>query len=488
MYCGKCGSQISDDVAFCPKCGTKINNDGNVASHVETQQEASFGGINASKDKPVRKKALFIGGIIVAIIIVIICISNISIYKTIDLNKYISISTDGYDGYGTARYELNAEELSKDFVSKYKLKESDSDLQNTIMGISNGLGITDYACSGAFLTLLGSVELSEDEYLSNGDELILSWKTLDSENGDSVKQRIKDSFSIKLDYSDIKYKVSDLKPVEKVEPFEGVDIKFYGLEESSNISVKANPDNGIIYSVENNGPYHNGDKVIVKSLPLGYSSWYDYTMNSGKATDNETAEFVIDGLDTLVTKLEQIPSKNHDELIKSANTIVTLYVNEMIKKEDWDGKDKYDGKVSFTYSEPILCKEYLVSSLSSGTSELYMLYRMDYHVKYDWGGSPTWIGEASFPVYTGVLFNDKQMKINSDGERTNSDVTGTIVENKKDYRFEFRVHDEKGRDKGRKYCLFKKAFSLEDFEKDIIDSRTDDKDIKIYSEYDISNE
>ena len=88
-------------------------------------------------------------------------------------------------------------------------------MQNTIMGISNGLGITDYACSAAFLTLLGSVELSEDEYLSNGDELIFTWKTLDSVNGDSVKQRIKDSFSIKLDYSDIKYISRELDEIIK---------------------------------------------------------------------------------------------------------------------------------------------------------------------------------------------------------------------------------------------------------------------------------
>jgi len=39
MFCGNCGNEIKEGVAFCPNCGTKTGEAGNVAQPQQTQQQ-----------------------------------------------------------------------------------------------------------------------------------------------------------------------------------------------------------------------------------------------------------------------------------------------------------------------------------------------------------------------------------------------------------------------------------------------------------------
>ncbi len=504
MFCGKCGNQIPDDVDFCPKCGSKINrfddingknaykdNNGEFDSKVDGQQTV-FSSNKVSTTKVVNRKPLIIGGIIASIVIVaIICITNLTKYKTIDLNKYVTISADGYDGYGTAKYELDSEALSSDFISKYKLKKTDSGLRNTIMDISNGLGITDYACSEAFLLQLGNLSLSQNRGLSNGDTIVLSWENLNSNNGERTKQLLRDTFNISIEYSDIEYSVSGLKPLKKVNPFEEINFQMSGLNDTKELILSPSSSGDISFDIDESGPYSNGETVTIRAFPKEFANLEEYTIKTGVIIEPETINMEVSGLSTLVSKLDQIPEEYLNSLIENANAQIEAYVSRKISDGEWDGKDEYDGKIHFDYSKPILCKEYLITSVETVKNELILLYRVDYHVLNKvWEEEITAIsshGDAKFPLYVGVAFNNGRIMIDSSGKAISGGLTCVIMEDDDvmDDLFVnyYLLKDKDGSVDHTVFAVFDDAYTLEGFELKYIDSRAEPKDIRVIDEY-----
>ena len=112
MYCSNCGMQIPDDSRFCPECGEKIED-----NFVQTNKEPSKAQTqkpepppkqppkrNASLSKAVNKRNTWlciIGGCVVAIGLTIVILSMV-IKPSINLNKYVKISFEGYDTVGKA--------------------------------------------------------------------------------------------------------------------------------------------------------------------------------------------------------------------------------------------------------------------------------------------------------------------------------------------------------------------------------------------------
>ena len=69
---------------------------------------------------PKNKKPYIIGGCVAALAFVCLLLF-LFLPRTINLNKYVKVNTQGYDGYGTASVELDTDKLEKDFAGKIKL-------------------------------------------------------------------------------------------------------------------------------------------------------------------------------------------------------------------------------------------------------------------------------------------------------------------------------------------------------------------------------
>ena len=127
IKCEKCGTENPNGSVFCKKCGTKFEipedkTAENINSAVnqigKTGKSAFRKFIDHVKKLP--KSAYYgMAAAVVALIAVIVIFGNIS--KTIDLNKYVSLKTDGYNGYGTAEVMIdwNAIEQEKASAIKY---------------------------------------------------------------------------------------------------------------------------------------------------------------------------------------------------------------------------------------------------------------------------------------------------------------------------------------------------------------------------------
>lgn len=163
MYCRKCGIQIGD-ADFCTKCGTKVIRDISEIDLSMYSENQHFAGKKMANPLKIDIKKICVGAGIVAVAFVVVWFAYLKdafSAKTIDLNQYVSVNAYGYDGYGKATIDLDTEGLCNDFIAKYKLKGTDDETQNSIRGISDGLGLTDWACAEYFLTMIGKVDLSQ---------------------------------------------------------------------------------------------------------------------------------------------------------------------------------------------------------------------------------------------------------------------------------------------------------------------------------------
>ncbi len=477
MFCGKCGNQIEEGVTFCPKCGNKIGTDSSDNDNVSIvhSRETKTNFLN----KNYKKIGIAIGAVLAAVLVWVLFLRDAVTIKTIDLNQYVQVHTEGYDGYGRAKLDLDTEGLCNDFIGKYKLKETDNDVQSAIRGISDGLGLTDLACAEYFLSMIGNVNLSKGEGLSNGDSIVVSWDTLDSNNKETIEKRIRETFNIKIEYSDDTINVSNLKPVEYFDPFEGSTFQFTGIEGTRDISVVPERKDGVSFSLEGSGPFSNGDAVVLKATPVSYADWDEYVMNTGTAPKNDTLDVNVSGLGTFITKLDQIPSDYLNLLKESADKQVSAYANQKISDGKWKGKS--DRNYQFEYTSPTLCKEYLLSSTDELSNELIFLYRMDFDMQFEmvsYSKDTSRTGSVSGPVYVAYAFNNKKMVVEPSGDISDSDTTGAVVESNDTLRLYYDVYDGYGEKREHYNCWFEKAYSMEVFELDHIDTSAFDKDIK----------
>ena len=283
MYCSNCGMQIPDDSRFCPECGEKIED-----NFVQTNKEPSKAQTqkpelppkqspkrNASLSKDVNKRNTWlciIGGCVVAIGLIIVIISMV-IKPSINLNKYVKISFEGYDTVGKAVCEFDIDK----FQSDYEKKLNDS----------------------AIHLILSNIEglLSKDSGLSNGDKVVYSWNCDD--------EYIFTAFGYKLKYKDIELEVKDLLIVKTFDPFTGIDVVFEGVDPNGTASVQGRSTEdveGVLdFELSTSGGLSNGDTVTVKIVSYYYGDPIEQCIDTyGMIPSPMEKTFTVTGLNSNV--------------------------------------------------------------------------------------------------------------------------------------------------------------------------------------------
>jgi len=153
MYCSKCGYDNKNDNSFCESCGNKLINKQSVAK-------------KQFKIPTIDKKNIARAGII-AVAIVCICI-GMNVYsnmrKTINMNKYINVSFEGYDGYGHAVAEIDWKRIKKDYGKRIKFQKNASQL--TMLTYYDAMSVVESCVY---------VDTNKKKNLKNGDEITLKW-------------------------------------------------------------------------------------------------------------------------------------------------------------------------------------------------------------------------------------------------------------------------------------------------------------------------
>lgn len=380
MFCEKCGTKNADDARFCENCGNPLSkieaenapeaensvstvnpaeaeNAPVVKNSVDTtpQAGAAQAGFDAAGNPvPVQKKkapvkliaGLCAGAVALIVAIIAIVLVVVNSKPTINLNDYIKVKTDGYDGYGSASISIDWDAIDEEYGSKLKFTGDAKDKYGDLLDLAEPI---DALKSNI------KVEFNSDS------------KTTELKNGDKVKYKItvnKDAqkfVKCKLEYKNSEYTVSGLKAVETFDAFEGVTVEFSGRSGSGYADF--NFDGAKLgrydFTISQIYDLKNGDVITVE---LYNKQAQDYIDNYGMVPEAFEKEFKVEGLEEIITSSSAITSEGLEQLKKEAEAAIKKTLDIQL-----DSSVSYDG----------LQYEGYIFASNDSSNVVYVIYSAD---------------------------------------------------------------------------------------------------------------
>ena len=207
---------------------------------------------------------------------------------TINLNDYLITNVSGYDGYGYATVTVDWNRLESDYADK---------IEYTKAGKEN-MGVLGEAME-PYELLYDSVSVSAENRtsLSNGDEVAYTWK---------VPEEISKYLTVNIKYENGTFKADGLTEAEKVDIFADLDVSFEGSSPKASLVAVYNGSylSATDFTVEGNTEnLKNGDEITIK---INEDAIQSCAANYGVVPAETEKKYTVDGLDTLITKLNEI--------------------------------------------------------------------------------------------------------------------------------------------------------------------------------------
>ncbi len=293
MFCKNCGEQIPDNARFCPKCGAS-------AADVQTYTGAEEPGKPEKKKLP---KFLIPLIVVVAAAAVIVSLFGVRASNTINLNQYLEVTVDGFDGYATVNASINYDAIEDKYGDKVDVSwpyNSLSDLiwdstyfdVEPVSGLSNGDEVT--------VTLLADTKMFK-EYINKNMRISASSQT---------------------------FTVADLPEAETFDAFdeEFLEIDFRGASPYIEASVVStgNPTDYLHYTITPDKDLAIGDTVTVsidESAANAYASAHDMIPEALEK------EIVIEDVPAFVLSLDEVSEDGMEELEQTAEDEFNAYVS-----------------------------------------------------------------------------------------------------------------------------------------------------------------
>lgn len=321
----------------------------------------NFNGVEQMSAMPTKKskKGLIIGlsvGAAVIAIAVVVVLLMLGKKTKIDLNKYIIVETEGYDGLGEiVSYKLDKAQMLKDIMKD--------------KGVKNTKNLKRYEVPDEIFNLVNDMEISivVDESEDESEEGSADNGNTGFKNGDVVEFTIKYSTSkakdAKLEFKNknATYQINDLEPLQEIDIFEGIEVTFSGFEGDATVYINKVKYDDIYYDVYFNCDYDsdlkNGDKVTVTAKAKRgdeTGSYYGYKFTS------TSKEYTVEGLEKYPEGLSDITNSILEELKEIAE-------NQIDNSYDYE----YDG----TLSQVEYVGAYFVKQRKVYNNYMYLIYK-----------------------------------------------------------------------------------------------------------------
>ena len=279
---------------------------------------------------------------------------------TVNLNKYVTITAQGYNSMGTADYEFDYEAFKKDCAGKIKINDKyvDPNGEEEFLYLEINLNGTPQT---ALLDMCIDQNLDNYSGLSNGDTVTLKW--------DCNDELAENLFNVRLDHSDITYTVKELKEVGTVNPFDYLTVELDGVSPNGSISLKPNYDKPEIqyvqFSTDKSSGLKNGDTVKITASIQGSEN--SFAENFGVALNPTEQEYTVERLPSYVTSASQINSEVLTQMVDQGRDVFMTYTTTW-----WDG---YVLKsVDYVGNYLLALKE----GHSGDNNYLYLIYHISY--------------------------------------------------------------------------------------------------------------
>lgn len=349
---------------------------------------------------------------------------------SIDMNQYLTIEADGYDGYGTLHASINWDALEE----KYGKKLSFTDEAGKTFG-----GLVSLMSPMDALQDCVRVELEKYSGLSNGDTVAYTWK---------VDEDLANMLKCKIKCKDGSFSVSDLQQAETFDLFSQLEVEFTGTapEGRASLTYTGTELRSDAFRCDKSRDLSNGDTITVS---ISDSNVELLAEQLGKVPESLEKQYTVQGLNSYVRKASEIDETALAEMQKQAS-------DEYISHAAQWKEDKKLENLSYLGN-------YLLTSKDGAGNYLYLVYKASIRNYYaDSRQAYDQINE----VYWYTRFEN--IMVNGDG-KTEVDV--------RDYATPYEtVHfDTSGNDSfGAKRWSYYGYKTLEELYKDAIASKMDD--------------
>lgn len=270
----------------------------------------------AAQAAPAKKKGG--AGKVIAILAVLILAAAIAggvyaymkMQSTINLNDYVEVTFNGYDGYGSASVRVDWSAVEDDYGDEISYTSKAKKEYGVLLNLATPTDVLrDYVSVSAE---------GDNGSFSNGDEVSCTWEIDEDEMADYLDCNIK--------YSDFTITVDGLKEVETFDPFENLTVTFDGTAPLGTVDWSYSGDifSGYDFSCVYEG-LSNGDVV---TITLIRNNPEYYAQNYGKIPSVTQKEYTVEGLASYLTDLAEISDAGFAELQNHAESAIAEYTNQ----------------------------------------------------------------------------------------------------------------------------------------------------------------
>lgn len=364
MYCKNCGTENENGTKFCKNCGalleeSKTESMGSASKAApetavpEAASPAADPQKNAPSSKPLPKNALI--GVAAAGAILVVGGMALGSNKTINLDHYLTVDIEGYDGYGTATATIDWDAIEKKYGTKLKFTDAARKQFGNLLQYTSPI---EELKSCVFVSIDNAYDLSND------DTVIYSW-----EISDDVGKYL----SYKIEGKDGSKKVSKLEEVDTFDAFADLDVSFTGLDSDGRAEVNYTGTELSPYdlSCDKMSGLSNGDTVTVS---ISKNNISDCAKKIGKVPAELSKKYAVEGLEHYVKQLSEISADSLASMQKQAEDVYNAKA-----AKDWGDGESLE---SLTYMG-----DYLLTSKNSNDNYLFLVYKAQVHNNYSNGES-----------------------------------------------------------------------------------------------------
>lgn len=330
MYCSECGQKIPDDSIYCPECGAKLE-----GAPYNACYHSSGYGLKETIQKMTTRQKIICGCVSAGIVIGILALNA---KPTISLDKYVTVSFDGYNTIGTATVTLDEEQLKKDYGSKIKTKQPKSHKSWKIWKWAKKNKSKNSIDDLISDCIAGS--LNKDSGLSNGDIVSYVWDC----NADLALEK----YGCNLKYTDLSFSVTDLVEAETFDPFDGITVNFDGIAphgyayfDGTPVAAAAENLNYIADKEDN----LSNDDVVTISIDMGDTDPAIYCAEHyGVIPSPLSKTFTVSGLNSYISDISEISQDDLKEMKEVAkdlyfdSNLSTLNEGEALSENTYIGQ------------------------------------------------------------------------------------------------------------------------------------------------------
>ena len=228
--------------------------------------------------------------------------------RTIDLNKFTTVSFEGFDGYGSADVTIDWDAIEEQYGERISLNKKAKDYLG---------GWAEFYEPVEALQLFVDYSLDKRRDLSNGDTVALTYE---------IDEDYSKVLNCKLKFKDSSVEVDSLETVASVDPFDKLTVSFRGVDGSGEMSVEYD---GQVFSTNDfsvSGAHNlsNGDEIKVTFS----ADKEKYARSEGVIPSVMEKTYIVEGLGHYMMSLSELPKKDVDALTENSRTVIDTYIGE----------------------------------------------------------------------------------------------------------------------------------------------------------------